>query len=70
MLSGCALRLRRRWREALAGEDGGEGGGDVEIEGVAELVELGGAVGLDAGGLVAGVVAAEVGAAERAEELA
>ena len=56
--------------EAFAGEDAGEGGGDVEVEGVAELVEFGGAVGLDAGGLVAGVVAAEVGFAEGAEELA
>ncbi len=56
--------------EAFAGEDGGEGGGDVEVEGVAELVELGGAVGFDAGGFVAGVVAAEVGFAEGAEEFA
>ncbi len=46
---------------AFAGEDAGEGCGDVEIESVAELVELGAAVGFDAGGLVAGVVAAEVG---------
>ena len=46
--------------EALAGEDAGEGGGDVEVEGIAELVEFGGAVGFDAGGFVAGVVAAEV----------
>jgi len=26
--------------DAFAGEDAGEGGGDVEIEGVAELVEF------------------------------
>ena len=56
--------------EAFAGEDAGERGGDVEVEGVAELVEFGGAVGFDAGGFVAGVVAAEVGFAERAEEFA
>ena len=55
---------------AFAGEDVGEGGGDVEVEGVAELVGLGGAVGLDAGGLVAGVMAADAGLAEGAEELA
>ena len=47
-----------------------EGGGDVEVEGVAELVLLGGAVGFDAGGFVAGVMAAERGAAERAEQIA
>ena len=56
--------------EAFAGEDAGEGGGDIEVEGVAELVEFGGAVGFDAGGFVAGVVASEIGFAEGAEELA
>ena len=50
--------------DAFAGEDGGEGCGDVEIQGVAELVEFGGAVGLDAGGLVAGVVAADLATAQ------
>ncbi len=40
------------------------------LRGVAELVKLGGAVGFYAGGLVAGVVAAEVGFAEWAEEFA
>jgi len=56
--------------DAFAGEDAGEGCGDVEVEGVAELVEFAGAVGFDAGGFVAGVVTAEVGFAERAEEVA
>ena len=56
--------------EAFAGEDAGEGGGDVEVEGVAELVEFGGAVGLDSGGFVAGVVSSEVGFSEGAEEFA
>ena len=56
--------------DALAGEDVVERGGDVEIEGVAELVELGRAVGFNAGGLVERVVAAEGGFAERAEQIA
>jgi hypothetical protein len=70
MLSGRVFFAFHGGADAFAGEDGGERGGDVEIEGVAELVEFGGAVGLDAGSLVAGVVAADVGAAERAEQLA
>ena len=55
---------------SFACEDGVEGGGDVEVEGVAEFVELGGAVGFDAGGFVAGVVTAEGGLADGAEEVA
>jgi len=50
----------------FAGEDGVEGRGDVEVEGVAELVELGGAVGFHAGGFVAGIVTAEGGFADGA----
>ena len=45
---------------AFAGEDAVERGGDVKVEGVAELVLLGGSVGFDAGGFEAGVVLAEV----------
>ena len=56
--------------ETFAGEDTGEGGGDVKVECIAELVELAAAVGFDTGGFVAGVVAAEVGFAEWAEEFA
>ncbi len=70
MLSGVCSSPSTAVRDAFAGEDAGEGGGDVEVESVAELVELGAAVGLDAGGFVASVVTAEVGFAERAEELA
>ncbi len=54
----------------FASEDGVEGLGDIEVEGVAEFVGLGGAVGFDAGGLVERVMAAEGGFAERAEEVA
>ena len=46
--------------QTFPGEDAGQGGGDVEVESVAELVELAAAVGFDAGGFVASVVAAEV----------
>ena len=44
--------------------------GDVEVQRVAEFVGLGGAAGLDAGGLVAGVVAAEARLAQRAQQIA
>ncbi len=44
--------------------------GDVEIHGVAELVGLGRAAGLDAGSGVARVVAAEAGFAQRAQQIA
>ena len=55
---------------AFAGEDVRECGGDVEVEGIAEFVGFGAAVGLDAGGFVARIVATERGFAERAEEFA
>ena len=56
--------------EAFALDGAGESRGDVEVEGVAELVGFGGAAGFDAGGQVAGVVASEAGFAEGAEQVA
>jgi len=47
--------------EAFAREDAGECRGDVEVEGISELIEFGGAVGFYAGGLVARIMTAEVG---------
>ena len=60
-LDGCA--------DALAREHAGQRGGDVEVECVAELIELRRAVGLNAGRFVARVMAAQRRAAERAEQL-
>ena len=56
--------------EAFAGDGGFERGGGIEVEGVAELIGLRAAAGFDAGGIVARVVAAEVGFAERTEQVA
>ena len=44
--------------------------GDVQVQRVAELVALGGAAGLDAGGEIARVVASEAGFAQRAQQVA
>ena len=55
---------------AFAGDGGGEGGIGVEVESVAEFVTARCAAGLNAGGPVARVVAAEAGFAEGAEEIA
>ena len=46
------------------------GAAGIEVERVAELVGLGGAAGLDAGGHVAGVVPAGAGVPQRAEQIA
>ena len=54
---------------ALAADGGEQRLADVEVQRVAELVLLGGAGGLDAGGEVAGVVAAEARFAERAQQI-
>ena len=59
-----------REAQSFALDGAGERGGDVKVQGVAELVGLGGAAGLDAGGLVASIVAAEAGLAERAHQVA
>ena len=45
-----------RSAEPFSGEDAIQGGGDVQVERIAELILLGGAVGFNAGGLEAGVM--------------
>jgi hypothetical protein len=56
--------------QPLARERGEQGAADVEVQGVAELVFLRGAGGLDAGGEVARVVAPEGRLAQRAQKVA
>ncbi len=42
---------------------------DIQIEGIAEFVELGGAAGFDSGGQVARIVRAETRLTERSEQI-
>src|SRR5208283_1885228 len=48
----------------------GQRGGDVEVERVAELVGFRRSAGLDAGGLIARIMAAEAGFAQRTHQIA
>ena len=59
-----------RQGESLAMDGGGQRGGGVEVEHVSELVGARGAVGLDAGGPVARVVASAGRLSQRPEQVA
>src|SRR5581483_7174339 len=60
----------QRQSQALPLDRVRESGGDVEVEGVAELVGFRRAAGFDAGGEVTGVMASEAGFAERSQKIA
>src|SRR5215510_1428183 len=55
--------------QALALDRGRKSLGDIEIEGVAELVWFRSPAGLDAGGEVSGIMPAEAGAPKRAQQV-
>ena len=60
----------QRQLQAFALDGAGERGGDVEVEGIAELVGPGCAAGLDPGGKVAGVMTSKTGFSQRAHQVA